>query len=55
MYRDFNDVKWIRKVGDCNGLLYAKQALPWPLSTRDVAFHVSGVIDYKNKGMISIS
>lgn len=36
-------------------MMYGKQKFPWPLWHRDICFHVTGVPDYKNKALISVS
>ena len=55
MYKEFAQLKWIVKRGDSNGLMYARQNMPFPLKDRDLCFHLSGVGDPKNKGIITIS
>jgi len=52
---DFHDLEWKKKVTDVKGCMYGKQHFPWPMAARDMAFHVTGVQDYKNKALISVS
>ena len=52
---EFYDLEWMKKVTDTKGMMYGKQAFPWPLAHRDLCFHVTGVQDYKNRGFISVS
>jgi len=52
---EFNDLEWKIKVTDVKGLLYGKQRFPWPMWSRDMTMHVTGIIDYKNHGLISVS
>jgi hypothetical protein len=40
---EFYDLKWLKKVTDAKGMMYGKQAFPWPLAHRDLCFHVTGV------------
>jgi hypothetical protein len=55
MYKAFTELKWLVRRGEANGLLYARQSMPFPLKDRDLCFHISGVGDPLNKGMITIS
>ena len=55
MYKEFDDVRWVHRKSDISGLLYAIQKFPFPLSNRDLCVHVSGVVDYSNKGMLYVS
>jgi len=52
---DFHTLSWKLKVTDVKGCMYGKQAFPWPMATRDMLFHITGVQDYKNKALISVS
>ena len=42
---DFHDLKWKLKVTDTKGVMYGKQAFPWPMACRDMLFHVTGLAD----------
>ena len=52
---EFYDLKWLKKITDVKGMMYGKQKFPWPLAHRDLVFHVSGVPDYKNRALITVS
>lgn len=52
---EFYDVKWVKKVTDVKGVKYGMQKMPWPLAHRELMFHVTGSVDYKNKALMSLS
>jgi len=52
---EFYDLEWKTKVTDIKGLCYGKQKMPWPMWSRDLIFHCTGVHDYKNRGVVSVS
>ena len=55
LMKDFHDLEWKKKITDTKGCLYGKQYFPWPMATRDMLFHATGVLDIKNKAFISVS
>lgn len=55
LMKEFYDLKWVKKRGKANGLIYGKQSFPWPMWHRDITMYASGVFDFKNKGVITIS
>lgn len=48
MFTTFSEVRWVKRIGDQSGLIYSRQKIPWPLSDRDLCFHISCIIDRKN-------
>lgn len=50
-----DNVHFLKKRGECNGLVYMVQKFPWPFKNRDLTFHYSGVGDYTNHAMIAVS
>lgn len=52
---EFYEIKWLKKATDSKGMMSAKQKFPWPLRDREMYYHVTGVADYKNKGLITVS
>jgi hypothetical protein len=52
---EFYDLDWLMKTTDTKGLMYGKQKFPWPLCHRELYYHVTGVQDYTNKGIITVS
>lgn len=55
VFETFFDLQWRRRIGESAGLVYTKQKLPWPLSDRDMCFHLTGVTDLKNKAIVNVS
>jgi hypothetical protein len=55
MMPDFHDLKWCTKITDVKGVLKGKQYFPWPMATREMYMHVTGVFDPKNKAVMSVS
>ena len=52
---EFYDLKFIKKITDIKGCLTGKQSFPWPFYHREMKFHYSGVGDYRNRALISVS
>lgn len=53
--KEFYDLKWLQRRGKGNGLIWGKQSYPWPMHHRDITFYASGVLDFKNRGVITVS
>ena len=53
--KEFYDLKWVKKVTDIKGVMYGMQAMPWPIAHRELMFHITGCVDYKNKALMSLS
>jgi hypothetical protein len=43
------------KATDSKMILRALWDYPWPLADRELVMHVTGVVDYKNKGVLTLS
>ena len=55
LMKEFYDLKWLQRRGKANGLIWGKQSYPWPMHHRDITFYASGVLDFKNRGVITVS
>merc|ERR1712032_1720709 len=50
---DFKNMKLIKRVTDTKKILYAEQAMPWPMWPRDMVFNFTGGVDYKNRALMT--
>jgi hypothetical protein len=53
--KEFYDLKWENRVGYVTGLCSSKIKFPWPLNNRQLMMHITGIPDYKNRGVLLIS
>jgi hypothetical protein len=44
----------IKEITSSRGLYSCKQSMPWPMWPRDMTFHVSGLVDKKNKAILTV-
>jgi hypothetical protein len=44
----------IKEITNSRGLYSCKQSMPWPMWPRDMTFNVSGLVDKKNKAILTV-